>query len=316
MSKLPLSSLRVFEAAARLVSFRAAAAELSLTPGAVSHALKNLEQRLGVPLFIRAGRRVTTTPGGDMLLHHVARAFADLQRGLESVCVAGPQSLRLHCAPSFAGQWLMPRLSGFFADNPGLDLRLSADPHYPAFPSDVFDADIVYGEPRQPGLTVIPLGTEEITPLCAPSMRARITAPTDLRALILIESEHNRLRWPHWFEANGTISPTPKGPRFDRSSLSLAAAADGIGVALESVRLAERELRDGRLIQPLSGRSRSLFQIGHRLVFPAGADQKPTLTRFKSWLLTELAKMDDPGDRQGHMDEFNDHQRASKTEDG
>lgn len=288
MNRLPLTALRVFEAAARLVSFRAAAAELNLTPGAVSHAVKDLEQRLGVPLFSRTGRRVITTPEGEMLLHHVARAFSDLQRGLDSVCVAGPESLRLHCAPSFAGQWLMPRLSRLFADNPQLDLRLSADPHYPLFPSDAFDADIVYGEPRQPGLTVIPLGIEEITPLCAPSLLPRITAPADLRALTLIESEHNRLRWPHWFEANGTIPPAPKGPRFDRSSLSLAAAADGIGVALESVRLAERELRDGRLVQPLSGRSRSLFQIGHRLVFPAGADRKITLARFKSWLLAEL----------------------------
>jgi len=286
--RLPLSSLRVFEAAARLASFRAAALELNLTPGAISHAVKDLEQELGVTLFNRQRRGVAVTFEGETLLHHVARAFSDLQLGLDAVCVAGPQSLRLHCAPSFAGQWLMPRLARFFAANPGIELRLSADPNYPAFPSDAFDADILYGEPRQSGLTVIPLGEDTIAPMCAPAMAAHIRSPVDLHAVTLIESEHCRLRWPDWFEANGAAPPTPRGPRFDRSSLSLAAAADGIGVALDSVRLAERELRDGRLVLPLAGQTRDLAMIGHRLVYPAGADRKPALARFTRWLLGEL----------------------------
>ena len=286
--RLPLSSLRIFEAAARLASFRAASAELNLTPSAVSHAVKGLEQELGVVLFTRQGRQVALTPAGETLLHHAARGFSDLQRGLEAVCVAGPQSLRLHCAPSFAGQWLMPRLARFLAANPGLDLRLSADPHYPAFPSDAFDADILYGEPRQPGLTVIPLGAERIVPLCAPSLQQQISTPASLRSLVLIESEHCRLRWPHWFEANGVAAPAPRGPRFDRSSMSLAAATDGVGVALDSTRLAERELLDGRLVMPLAGRSLDLSLVGHRLVFPAAAGRKPSLARFTAWLLGEL----------------------------
>lgn len=290
--RLLLSSLRIFEAAARLASFRAAAAELHLTPSAVSHGVKGLEQELGVVLFTRLRQGVATTPAGETLLHYVARSFSDLQRGLEAVCVTGPQSLRLHCAPSFAGQWLMPRLARFFAANPALDLRLSADPHYPVFPSDAFDADILYGEPRQPGLTVIPLGAEPIVPLCAPSLLPRIAASADLRGMVLIESEHCRLRWPHWFEANGMVPPVPRGPRFDRSSLSLAAAVDGMGVALDSTRLAKRELRDGRLVMPLAGRSRDLSLVAHRLVFPAGAERKPPLARFAAWLLAELGRLE------------------------
>ena len=286
--RLPLSSLVVFEAAARLASFRAASIELNLTPSAVSHAIKGLEQDLGVKLFDRQRQRVTLTPAGGTLLHYAARGFSDLHRGLEAVCVAGPQSLRLHCAPSFAGQWLMPRLARFLAANPGLDLRLSADPHYPSFPSDNFDADILYGEPRQPGLVVVPLGAERIVPLCAPALLRQISTPASLRGLVLIESEHCRLRWPHWFEANGVAAPTPRGPRFDRSSLSLAAAADGVGVALDSTRLAERELLDGRLVMPLAGCSHDLSLVGHRLVFPASAGRKPPLARFTAWLLEEL----------------------------
>jgi DNA-binding transcriptional LysR family regulator len=286
--RLPLSSLRVFEAAARLASFRAAAQELNLTPGAISHAIKDLEQELGVVLFTRERRRVLPTPEGETLLPHVARAFSDLQRGLDAVCLTGPQSLRLHCAPSFAGQWLVPRLAGLFEAYPALDLRLSADPNYPHFPSDLFDADILYGDPRQTGLTVISLGPDQIAPMCAPSLVGRIHTPADLRAMPLIESEHCKIRWPDWFEAHGVVPPAPRGPRFDRSSLSLAAAVDGIGVALDSVRLAERELRDGRLVLPLAGRSQTMTLVGHRLVFPAGADRKPALAKFAGWLLAEL----------------------------
>ena len=287
--RLPLASLRVFEAAARLASFRAAALELNVTPGAVSHAVKDLQDKLGVQLFQREGRRVSTTLEGQTLLHHVGRAFSDLQLGLDAVCLSGPQSLRLHCAPSFAGQWLMPRLQRFFAANPGLDLRLSADPHYPAFPSEKFDADILYGEPRQPGLTVIPLGRDRIVPLCTPALAKQIDSPAALRDVTLIESEHCRLRWPDWFEANNAAPPSPRGPRFDRSSLSIAAAVSGIGVALDSTRLAEQELADGRLVIPLAGQTRELTLVGHRLVFPAGADRKPPLARFTRWLIAELS---------------------------
>ena len=286
--RLPLSSLRVFEAAARLASFRAAALELNVTPGAVSHAVKDLQDKLGVQLFQREGRRVSPTLEGQTLLHHVGRAFSDLQVGLDAVCLSGPQSLRLHCAPSFAGQWLMPRLQRFFAANPGLDLRISADPHYPTFPCEKFDADILYGEPRQAGLTVIPLGRDRIVPLCTPALAKQIGSVAALREVTLIESEHCRLRWPDWFEANNAAPPSPRGPRFDRSSLSIAAAVSGIGVALDSTRLAEQELADGRLVIPLAGQTRELTLVGHRLVFPAGADRKPPLARFTRWLVAEL----------------------------
>jgi LysR family transcriptional regulator, glycine cleavage system transcriptional activator len=163
---------------------------------------------------------VSATPEGEALLHHASRAFSNLQRGLDAVCVTGPQALRLHCAPSFAGQWLPPRLAGLFAAFPELDLRLLADPQYPLFPSDQYDADILYGDPRQAGLIVVPLGIDQIAPMCAPSLFGRINTPADLRAMPLIESEHCRIRWSDWFEAHGVVPPAPRGPRFDRSSLT------------------------------------------------------------------------------------------------
>ena len=110
---------RIFEAAGRTGSFRAAAAALNLTPSAVSHAIRKLEQVLGLPLFERDSRHASLTYEGEVLMRHVSRAFDDLRRGMEVVSARGPKLLRLHCAPSFAAQWLTPRLARFLRNTPG-----------------------------------------------------------------------------------------------------------------------------------------------------------------------------------------------------
>ena len=165
---VPLSTLRVFEAAARRRSFQAAATELSLSPSAVSHAIRKMEDSLGVVLFERSGRNVRLTPEGEALMGHTERAFEELRRGLELVSTRTPHLLRLHCAPSFAAQWLTPRLARFFAEQPKVEVRLSAGTDYASFDTDEFDADIIYGLPRQEGLVVLPLREETVMPLCAP----------------------------------------------------------------------------------------------------------------------------------------------------
>src|SRR5918998_2495319 len=118
---MPLSFLRAFEAAGRTGSFRAAAAELNLTPSAVSHAVRKLEEALGTNLFLRDARAVRLSYEGEALMRHVSRAFDELRRGMEAVSTRGPQLLRLHSAPSFAAQWLSPRLSRFLAECPGIE---------------------------------------------------------------------------------------------------------------------------------------------------------------------------------------------------
>lgn len=286
--RLPLSLLRVFEAAARLPTFRAAAAELMLSPSAVSHAIRELERRIRAPLFLRSTRRVEVTPEGRALFGHVTRGFDELQRGLDSVTTASRSSLRLHCAPSFAGQWLGPRLAAFLLANPKVELKLSASQNYPLFPSEEFDADIIYGSPRQTRLNIVPLGMETVAPLCAPSLALRIRSIGDLMGATLIESEHKRVRWPAWFEANGQSAPQANGPRFDRSYLSIAAAVEGVGVALESTRLAERELLAGKLVRPLAGRTLDVDYVGHYLVYPLGGERQRALQRFVAWLGHEL----------------------------
>jgi DNA-binding transcriptional LysR family regulator len=285
---IPPSVLRAFEAAGRTGSFRTAAVELQLTPSAVSHAIRKLERTLGAQLFEREGRAMRLTPEGEALMRHVGRAFDELRRGIEIVSTRGSMMLRLHSAPSFAAQWLSPRLCRFLRDFPGIEVRLATGTEYARFANDEFDADIIYGMPRQEGLIVVPLGEETVTPLCTPELARQIGTPMDLFRCVLIESDNKQIRWLAWFARNALAAPRPHGMRFDRSFLAIAAAADGLGVALESTRLAERELASGRLVRPLAGRAEDARYVAHHLVFPRTASRRHTLRLFANWLSSEL----------------------------
>ena len=287
MSPLHLPALRAFEAASRNRSFRRAAAELRISPSAVSHAVRRLERELGATLFVRDGRPMRLSAEGETLMAHVERGFAELERGVAAVSSRGPLRFRLHCAPSFAAQWLAPRLPALLHAHPSLEVRLAAGTDYSRFAADEFDADIIYGMPRVTGLEVVPLGEEVVTPLCAPMLAAGLRDAADLLAAPLIESDNKMLRWADWFAANGLPAPAQRRARFDRSFLALAAAADGLGVALESTRLAERELADGRLARPLLGRADDCRYVAHRLVHLPGARRGP-LAVFVGWLTAEL----------------------------
>ncbi|MBV9786432.1 MAG: LysR family transcriptional regulator [Acidisphaera sp.] len=302
MKHLPLSGLRAFEAAARTGSFRLAAADLHLTPSAVSHAMLGLERTLGAQLFTRQGRAVRLTPDGETLMQSVRRGFDELQHGISAISTRGPPLLRLHSAPSFAAQWLVPRLPRFLAECPGQDVRIAASATYTLFIHDEFDLEIFYGDPWGPGhapgrhanLAVLPLGQETVTPLCAPALAKKIKTPRALLSQTLIESDNKQVRWPAWFAANGLPPPEPRGPRFDRSFLSLSAAADGLGVALESTRLAERELASGRLVRPFRGGCEDITYTGHWLVFPRSDHYGRALISFAQWLFRELGLGDRP----------------------
>lgn len=293
---IPLSSLRAFEAAACTKSFSVAAKSLNLTPSAVSHAIRGLERSLGVALFLREGRSIRLTGEGEVLMHHVQRGFGELQLGLSSISAhAGHHLLRLHCAPSFAAQWLVPRLCRLLDETRGLEVRIAAGTDYTRFLADEFDADIVYGPPPSAyygpvhrSVVMLPLGTETVTPLCTPALAGRIRVPGDLLAHTLIESDNKRVRWPNWFAANGMAAPEPRGPRFDRSFLSLSAAADGLGVALASTRLAERQLASGRLVRPLHLACEDVVYTGHWLVIPHAKLYARSVILLTRWLGAEL----------------------------
>lgn len=288
MKPLPLSGLQAFEAAARTGSFRAAASELVISASAVSHAVRKLEDLLGSNLFEREGRSVHLNPYGSLLFSHIGRGFDELRQGLELVGSRSGNLLRLHCAPSMAAQWLTPRLTRLTQELPGLEVRLSASSDYHRFLTDEVDADISYGAPRMEGMVSVPLGQELVCPLCSPQLAETISKPADLLNHTLIESERKRVRWDSWFAANGLATPRPRGYRFDRSFMAIAAAVNGIGVALESTRLVEAELASGRLVAPLRGISNDIEYTGHYLVFPGTSKPKKAVRMFAVWLMNEL----------------------------
>jgi len=289
LSSIPISAIRAFEAAARTGSFRDAANELHLTPSAVSHAIRKLETAMGTILFERSARAVRLTPAGKNLMRHAGTAFDNLRRGIEEVAGRGPQLLRVHCAPSFAAQWLAPRLARFMAAEPRLEVRLAANTEYARFSNDDFDIDIVYGQPRAEGVEVISLGEETVTPLCTPELAKKIRKPKDLLDQVLIRSDVKQVQWHQWFTANGLEAPAIHGMRFDRSFLAIAMASSGLGVTLESTRLAEREIATRLLVAPLAGRSTDTRYVGHHLVFPRAGQQRRAIRAFTEWITRELA---------------------------
>ena len=292
LSNVPISAIRAFEAAARTGSFRDAANELHLTPSAISHAIRKLESTMSTTLFERGTRSVRLTPAGENLMRHAGAAFDNLRRGIEEVAGRGPQLLRVHSAPSFAAQWLAPRLGRFIAAEPKLEVRLAASAEYARFSNDDFDLDIVYGQPRGEGLEIVPLGEETITPLCTPEIAKRIRKPKDLFNQVLIRSEVKQVQWHQWFAANGLEPPAIHGMRFDRSFLAIAMASSGLGVTLESTLLAEGEIKAGRLIAPLAGRSIDIRYVGHHLVFPRASRQRHPVRAFAEWIAAELSLAD------------------------
>ena len=254
----PLARLRTFEAAARLQSFALAALELHLTPSAISHQIRDLERHFGRALFERRHRQVQTTLEGRRLFESLGRLFDALEATCAEVQLpTHDEVLAVHCAPSLALKWLGPRLPSFVAQHPLINIRLTtgADPVDLGVVRDI-DVALSYGAARhRPGLEVVSLGDERIAPLVSPDLlRARERPAQAIQRLALIDSQLSPVGWPEWFELNGLVLPQRPRRSFDRAAMAIAAAADGMGVALESTRLAEREIERGEL-QVLGERS-------------------------------------------------------------
>ncbi|MBW0159644.1 LysR substrate-binding domain-containing protein [Sedimentimonas flavescens] len=283
-----LNMLRSFEAAARHGSFKGAADELGLSPSAISHAVRQLEDNLGARLFDRAGRGVHPSLEGLALLQRLSVAFDEIRRGVEDVGRRGPAQLRLHVAPSFAALWLVPRLREFTLAHPQVELNLAADTQYARFANDEFDLDIVYGPIHAEGVLVIPLGQETVTPLCSPELATALRVPEDLAGFPLIQSDQKQVRWDDWLQRSGISRLIGRSLRFDRSFLALSAATNGLGVALESTRLAEADLESGRLVAPFLGKGRDIDYVGHSLILPRARPLHSPVRAFARWLLRSL----------------------------
>lgn len=289
-----MRSLQAFEAAARHASVQRAAEELHVTPSAVSHQLRALESYLGIQLFHRHSRRIVLTDTGRTYLQSIGGIFDHVESATRDVVEGGVSDvLTVHCPPTFAPAWLLPRIPDFLAQHPSIDLRIHATPEPPDFFRSDTDVEIRYGDGSWPGLMSIQLMHDRVAPLLSPSLRARLPRELtieSLKSLPLIHSERSPVNWADWFRDHGvTSSQRLRGPRFDRGYLSIQAAADGIGIALESMVFAERELRNGSLIAVFDDRQ-DFARIGdHYLVHPEIYAGIPKVAAFTKWIRAQAS---------------------------
>lgn len=250
----PFAALRAFEAAARLLSFKDAAAELGLTPTAISHQIKQLEKLSGRALFVRRTRGVELTPEGEKFAEVIApaidvlaTAFAKLRANRDR------QNVTLGAGPLFASRWLVPRLAEFWATHPGIDLWVHHSPVPVWQQLAQFDLAVAWGSGNWPGVVCEPLLRIDVTPVMSPFVLTEeksMTSPQELLSLPLLHHRDAR-GWQQWFAAAGVVAPENlPGTVFEDANVLLHAALSGRGVALGILQFIEDDLTAGRLIRP------------------------------------------------------------------
>jgi len=281
---LPLNALRAFEAAARHLSFARAAGELNVTPNAVSAQVKNLEDRLGAPLFRRLPRGLALTDEGFALLPVLSHSFERIGAALERF-EGGlhREPLTIAAVGTFAVGWLLPRLEAFRSEHPFVDLRLSTHNNRVDLAAEGLDAAIRFGDGAWHGTEAEPLFDAPLAPMCAPAIARRLRAPADLARETLLRS-YRADEWPRWFAAAGLAPPLLRGPVFDASIVMAAAAEQGAGVALLPAALFGEALRQERLVQPFA----LDVSLGrYWLTRLKSREPSAALRSFRAWLLRE-----------------------------
>jgi DNA-binding transcriptional LysR family regulator len=288
----PIANLQAFEAVARRRSFALAAAELNLTASAISHQVSRLEAQLDIRLFERSAHGVRLSPAGEHYLMHVGAALNAIATATDDLRHGIRNSLYVHSAPSIASLWLMPRLHHFAQAYPEISLNLSAA-HTPSdFALGQADIDIRYGIPQWGDLVVEPLFEEAIVPLASPAFikAHKLKRAEQLLDLPLIQSNVSIVQWSDWFGRFTKLrAPDRFSLRFDRAQMSLDAATQGLGVALESAVNAGGHLADGRLEAPF-GMDQAVRVKAHFAVYPERHAKRPAVEAFLSWLHSEAAQ--------------------------
>lgn len=289
----PLSALPFFEAAARHLSFSKAADELSVTPGAVSRAISNLEEQLNVLLFERKTRSVRLTEVGEPYARAIRETLDQLAAATaQATARQSNTTLNVSTSDGFAGRWLVPRLYRFHRAHEQIDVRVATTGKLATFLGDGIDVAIRYGAGSYAGLTSEFLMEEEVFPVCSPKLLKGahpLRKPEDLKHHTLIRDTYP-IDWKAWLASAGVKGVDPrKGLTFDSYTFAIEAAAQGEGVALGRTMLVATDLAAGRLVRPFkqSIKAGSSFY----LVYPPDAIRQSKVRAFRDWLLTEIASM-------------------------
>lgn len=282
----PLATLQAFEAAVRHQSYTAAARELSLTHGAISHHITTLEERQGVKLFVREKNRMVPTEAGRLLVTKVRQALGMLERSFATADAGAALTLSVSVLPSMAGRWLAPRLTRFNARHPQIDLFVDVRATLADLAAGDADCAIRFGPGGWADVQQVRLMGDASFPVCAPGYREGVLprSPQELADCTLLRNPW--LPWEPWLHAAGLSFREPaRGPTFTDSSVLLDAAAAGLGVGLARRSLAEGELQRGRLVR--------LFELAvpdpysHHFVWRADHPKLAAIFALRDWLLEE-----------------------------
>ena len=281
------------------MSMRKAAAELNVTPAAVSHQVKALEEYLGVPLFRRLNRALLLTSAAQKCLPGLTAGLDRMAEAMERLAGedrAGIVTVSL--PPSFAAKWLVPRLERFTETHPDLDVRVSASMELVDFRRDEVDIAIRFGHGNYPGVAAEKLFDDAVAPMCGPALLVGIhplRQPGDLRHHALLHDDSVLVidatapDWRMWLKAAGVEGvDASRGSHFSSADHAIQAAIDGAGVALGRLSLASADLAAGRLVMPFE--LSLALAPSYYVVYPEATAGRPKVTAFRNWLMEEAEK--------------------------
>jgi LysR family glycine cleavage system transcriptional activator len=286
MSRSPLNPLQTFVAAARAQNMTRAAERLHLTVSALSHQIRLLEERVDCSLFVRGPRGLKLTAEGQRLLDKVAPHLEAIEDALKPLCARCDNALSLSAMPSMTSSWLLPRLPGFVARHPEVELNLDSSIELVDFADGRHDAALRYGMGEWPGLAVELLIEEWLTPVASPSLLAGRRAPKlgELGKLPLLGPEEI---WQNWFALHGGQSPRRYVASFNDAESRQRAALGGLGVALGRTTMVRPLIEGGQLVALFPEMMKG--KRAHYLVYPERSRKHPGFMAFREWLLGEAA---------------------------
>ncbi|SCZ00735.1 transcriptional regulator GcvA [Microvirga guangxiensis] len=297
-------ALRTFEAAGRHLNFTRAAAEVGLTPAAVSHQIKEIEDQLGIVLFMRTSRNIRLTPSGTVLFEAVADALETLQRGVSRANRTARNSahLRISTSARFATNWLLPRLTRFRAENPTLEMTFDITDEIRDFGFDDVDVAIRFGTGNYDQARSDRLFDTVIAPVCSPKLiesGARLEEPRDLlhHTLFHVDWKTDRMVWPNWsmWMAAAGVNDFDDGKcvGFPDSSHVVQAVIEGGGVGLADLDMIANDLTDGRLVRVFDIGVSVAPEYAYHLVYPESNSEDPRVLAFRKWILSETGYRSD-----------------------
>ena len=297
-SLLPLNALRAFDAAARHMSFKLAADDLSVTPAAISQQIRSLEDFLGVELFRRTNRALILTEAAQLSLLPLKEGFERLEAAVDILTESKSSTvLKVSVSPSFASKWLVPRLASYYARRPDAIVKISATMQVTDFQADDMDIAIRYGLGNYEGLHSEEILRETIFPVCAPTLlEGKAATPCAVVEHTLIHDDstvedQSAMNWAMWLKAAGVDVPDGMPAlHFNTHALAIEAAVAGRGIALARSAIAAEDIKAGRLIKPFG--EEVPINFAHHIVCPKEKLKSERVQDFIEWMWEEVEKTD------------------------